>query len=240
VKLSISIPAFNEEKLITGCVQKVHEALKTNAASDLTSEIIVVDNNSIDGTAQFARAAGAQVVFEPINQISRARNAGAAAAQGDWLLFVDADSWLSPVTVAELLACIRQGRSAGGGCVVDLDEAPLLGKFFIETWNLISRTLKWAAGCFVFCRTDIFREIGGFPAELYAAEEIRFSVELHRVAKKRRLKVVILQKQRHVSSGRKFKLYSRGEMFQHILGALVNPNVLRDRKKLFWFYDGRR
>ena len=60
-----------------------------HAANDklgFTSEIIVVDNNSTDNTANLA--AGAQVVFEPINQIGRARNAGAAVAVGDWLLFV--------------------------------------------------------------------------------------------------------------------------------------------------------
>ena len=55
-------------------------------------ELIVCDNNSTDRTAEIARNAGARVVFEPVNQIARARNRGAAAATGDWLIFVDADS----------------------------------------------------------------------------------------------------------------------------------------------------
>jgi glycosyltransferase involved in cell wall biosynthesis len=40
--------------------------------------VIVVDNNSTDATAELARRGGARVVFEPVNQIARARNAGAA------------------------------------------------------------------------------------------------------------------------------------------------------------------
>ena len=90
--LSIIIPAFNEERLIERCLQSISVSLVANFTPGVTSEIIVVDNNSTDKTADLARQAGAQVVFEPINQIGRARNAGAAEATGDWLLFLDADS----------------------------------------------------------------------------------------------------------------------------------------------------
>ncbi|MEP6879988.1 MAG: glycosyltransferase, partial [Nitrosospira sp.] len=74
--LSIIIPAFNEERLIEPCLQSVSASLAANDRPGLTSEIIVVDNNSTDNTANLARQAGARVVFEPINQIGRARNTG--------------------------------------------------------------------------------------------------------------------------------------------------------------------
>src|SRR5437867_3626205 len=122
MRLSVIVPAYNEEKLIGRCLGCIAEAVAANAAPDWTSEIIVVDNNSTDGTGALARAAGATVVFEPINQISRARNAGAAVATGDWLLFVDADSYLHAATLADLLCCIRRGCCAGGGCRAGLDE----------------------------------------------------------------------------------------------------------------------
>ena len=76
--LSIIIPAFNEERLIEHCLRSVSASLAVNDRPGLTSEIIVVDNNSTDNTANLARQAGAGVVFEPINQIGRARNTGAA------------------------------------------------------------------------------------------------------------------------------------------------------------------
>ena len=47
------------------------------------------------------------VVFEPVNQISRARNTGAAAARGEWLLFVDADSRLDPINLRRVVALAR-------------------------------------------------------------------------------------------------------------------------------------
>src|SRR5437773_451131 len=85
MKLSIIIPAYNEAKRIESCLSQLNAALRANTSSNLGSEIIVVDNNSTDATAQLARNAGAQVVFEPINQIARARNAGADADFG-WRL----------------------------------------------------------------------------------------------------------------------------------------------------------
>ena len=80
MKLSVIVPAYNEAKWIQRCLSSVFAALQANAHPGLSSEVIVVDNNSTDGTGELARTAGARVVFEPINQIARARNAGAASA----------------------------------------------------------------------------------------------------------------------------------------------------------------
>src|SRR5947209_5963027 len=73
MKLSVILPAFNEEKLLPGCLASVAAALRACSAPDWSAEVIVCDNNSTDRTAEVARAGGAAVVFEPINQISRAR-----------------------------------------------------------------------------------------------------------------------------------------------------------------------
>ncbi len=79
-----------------------HRIFDRQQKPGLTHEIIVVDNNSTDLTAELAKQAGAKVVFESINQIGRARDTGATAATGDWLLFVDADSLLNPGMIAEI------------------------------------------------------------------------------------------------------------------------------------------
>jgi glycosyltransferase involved in cell wall biosynthesis len=241
MKLSVIIPAFNEEKLLPGCLAHLAAALQAHASPAWSAEVIVCDNNSTDRTSQIARAAGAQVVFEPINQISRARNAGARVASGDWLLFIDADSHLHPDTLANLLRRIESGRCAGGGCVVGLDEAPRVAHAFVGVWNLLSQARRWAAGSFVFCRAEAFREVGGFSTDLYAAEEIAFSEALKRWARRRRQQVVILRGHPHVSSGRKFQLYTSREFLGLVLRALVRPrSTLRDRAGLNFFYDGRR
>ena len=77
MKFSIIIPAFNEEKLIAETLRRVRAAMAAFTDLGWETELIVCDNNSTDRTAELARSAGATVDFEPINQISRARNTGA-------------------------------------------------------------------------------------------------------------------------------------------------------------------
>ena len=95
MRISVIIPAFNEEKLLPQTLAAVAAAVGAFRERGWEHEVVVCDNNSTDRTAELARAAGATVVFEPINQIGRARDAGARVATGDWFIFIDADSWPS-------------------------------------------------------------------------------------------------------------------------------------------------
>jgi len=142
VKISVVVPAFNEEKLIGGTLHSIKAAMSAFDTLDWQSELIVCDNNSTDATAELSRAAGAQVVFEPINQIGRARNSGAAAATGDWLIFVDADSHPSPELLADVASAIQSGKCLAGGSTVQIDGPFLLATLFVGVWNLVSRIQK--------------------------------------------------------------------------------------------------
>src|SRR5581483_11043104 len=119
MKISIVVPAFNEERLLPETLARVRSASAAFGGWD--TELVVCDNNSTDRTAQIAREAGASVVFEPVNQISRARNAGAARASGEWLVFVDADSHPSPELFGEVRTQIAAGRCIAGGATVKYD-----------------------------------------------------------------------------------------------------------------------
>src|SRR5262249_47122877 len=92
---------------------------------DVGRELVVCDNNSTDRTAGIARAAGAKVVFEPHNQISRARNRGASAASGEWLVFIDADSTPGRGLFEELREAIDGGGALGGGSEIAADSRAL-------------------------------------------------------------------------------------------------------------------
>jgi glycosyltransferase involved in cell wall biosynthesis len=231
MKLSVVVPAFNEEKLLGTTLACIREVTK-----ETDVELVVCDNNSTDRTAEIARQAGAKVVFEPVNQISRARNTGAGAASGDWLVFVDADSFPDAALFAGVLDAIRSGNYVGGGATVRFDDADFLSHGAVSVWNAISRTLRWAAGSFIFCRADAFREIGGFSTELYASEEIDFSRRL-----KRHGRFTILHRHPLRTSGRKVRLYSKREYFRLLLRiAFSGGRALRSRDALFAWYDGRR
>lgn len=87
---SIIVPAYNEEDCLPGTLAYLGRAMA--GVPDAAGEVVVVDNASTDRTAAIASRWGARVVFEPHRQIARARNAGAAAARGGRLIFVDADT----------------------------------------------------------------------------------------------------------------------------------------------------
>ncbi len=239
--LSIVVPAFNEEKLIAASLRQIRLASGAFADQGRETELIVCDNNSTDRTAEIARSEGAQVVFEPVNQISRARNRGAAAARGQWLIFVDADSKPSRGLFGDVAEAIRSGKYLGGGCTVQLDERHLVGEILTQTWNLISRVAHWAAGSFLFCETAAFRRVGGFNQDLFASEEIDLSRRLKRAARSARKEFVILRRHPIVTSARKVHLYSRGELLGFFAKAALRPGrILRRREACAPWYDGRR
>jgi glycosyltransferase involved in cell wall biosynthesis len=239
--LSIVIPAFNEERLIERCLQSISASLAANFKPGFTSEIIVVDNNSTDNTANLARETGVQVVFEPINQIGRARNAGAADATGDWLLFLDADSVLNPELLADILRLIDDGKSVGCGCALHMHGLPWWANVTLQMWMGASILFRWASGALLVCRSDAFRDVGGFTQELYAAEEIRLSKQLKRWGQQRGLQFIILTQHPLETSARKVALYSAREIAGQILRVIFHPRrTLQDKKQLSVWYDGRR
>src|SRR3954451_12532183 len=241
MKLSVIIPAFNEEKLLPRCLAEAQAALRANAAEDWSHEVIVCDNNSTDRTADIARAAGARVVFEPMNQISRARNAGAAAATGDWLIFVDADSAPSRELFAAVAVLIKNGDVLAGGSTVAFSEADLAPRLVLGMWNVISRLTRWAAGSFMFCEAAAFRRVGGFSEELFASEELDLYRRLKRLAKSEGRRIVILHRHPIVTSARKVHLYKWRELIAFMVKMLVHPKAtVRSRDACYSWYDGRR
>ena len=241
MRLSIVIPAFNEERMIERCLRSVTDALAAESAPGVTSEIIVADNNSTDNTAALAKQAGAQVVFEPINQIGRARNTGAAVATGEWLLFLDADSTLSPELLSDILDVINSGAYVGCGSTLSMPGLPWWAHGILRFWTQMSVLLRWAAGALIVCRRDAFAEVGGFSQELYALEEIDLSKRLWKWGRQRNLEFIILTTHPLDTSPRKISLYSAREIVGQILRVVFNRHrTLTDKRHLSVWYDGRR
>ena len=87
-RVSVVIPCLDEAETIAECVTTARAVLEENG---FAGEVIVVDNGSTDGSGDLARAAGAVVVDEPRRGYGSAYLAGLAAAQGDYIVMVDAD-----------------------------------------------------------------------------------------------------------------------------------------------------
>ena len=241
MRVSIVVPAFNEEKLIAQSLAAIRAASAAFAQRGWDVELIVCDNNSTDGTAALAREAGASVVFEPLNQISRARNAGAAHARGDWLVFVDADSWPTRELFDDAAQAIESGDCLAGGATVRYDTDRLDVRLPLAVWNAVSRLMKWAAGSFMFCEAAAFREVGGFSEALYAAEEVELFRRLKKLARAKRRRIVVLHRHPLQTSARKATLYTWRELGRFMLRmAASRGQSLRNRDECQPWYDGRR
>src|SRR5262245_18131999 len=109
--LSFVVPAHDEEAVVVGTLRAIRAAA---SAGGHAYEVIVVDDGSTDRTATLAAAEGAQVISLNARHIAKARNAGAAAASGDTLIFVDADTLVTPAVVAASVKAIDAGADGGG------------------------------------------------------------------------------------------------------------------------------
>jgi glycosyltransferase involved in cell wall biosynthesis len=241
VKISFVIPAFNEERLIGETLRHIREGAEVFHQRNWPSEIIVCDNNSKDRTAELARAAGAIVVFEQINQIARARNRGAMEAKGDWLIFVDADSKPSRELFQDVAEQIESGQFLAGGSVVKLDGDHAMARRVTAIWNFVSRRFCLLAGSFIFCETAAFREVGGFSNELFAAEELDLTKRLKELARSKKKQMVILHQHPLTTSPRKMELYTaRQHLWFMLKAALLPGRTIRSREACFIWYDGKR
>src|SRR5262249_31626778 len=114
--LSFIVPAYNEELELSSTIAAIRAAASCAAQP---YEIIVVDDASTDATPQIASRAGAKVIPIRRRQIAAARNAGARAAQGEYLFFIDADTRINRAHVSGGIAAL-EGGNAGGCARVEL------------------------------------------------------------------------------------------------------------------------
>ncbi len=241
MKISVIVPAFNEEKLLGASLAEIKTAATAFTTRQWEFELVVCDNNSTDRTSEIAHAAGAKVVFEPFNQIGRARNSGAAAATGDWFIFVDADSHPSAGLFADVADAIISGKFLAGGSTVRLDEKMFGANLVTQGWNLTSRCKKWLAGSFIFIEAAAFRELGGFNQKYFAAEELELSQRLKALAQSKGKKITILHRHPLITSARKMKLYSGREMWRFFLRSIFrHKQTMTSREASYLWYDGRR
>ncbi|MFL6590046.1 MAG: glycosyltransferase [Chthoniobacterales bacterium] len=229
--LSFIVPAYNEEHELPRALASIRHA----AASQQPFEIIVVDDASTDATAEIAKAAAARLVSVQFRQIAAVRNAGAQAARGDILFFVDADTWISPGHVVDALAALEAG-CVGGGARVIAEGVPIWGRVFVQIFSLFYFTLsKLGAGAFLFTTRENFQAIGGFDDELYAGEEIYFTMALKKLGRFELLRTPI------VTSGRKLRMHSAGFILRRSFALILGgKRGVRSRRKLDLWYDGKR
>ncbi|MEN1680692.1 MAG: glycosyltransferase [Planctomycetota bacterium] len=230
--ISFVVPAHNEQALLGDTLDAIHAAA---GEVDRPYELIVASDASTDRTAEIAAEKNASVVSVEHRQIASTRNSGAAAASGEWLVFVDADTLIN-ATVLRAAIDTLEGGAVGGGARVDFEgKAPPLVWFLARLFEPIYFRLRLAAGCYLFCTRQAFEEVGGFDEQLYASEEITLSRELKKLGR------FVVLPERVVTSGRKLRTHSLGDMVRP-LGAMLlrGQKAFHRREGLELWYSSRR
>lgn len=170
--VSVIIPTRNSERTLSQCLQSVKEQTYRK------TEAIVVDNYSIDKTAQIAQTSDA--MFLSLNsERSAARNLAAAHAQGDFLLFVDSDMELHPEIIEE---CVRLCRMKGFDAVAIPERTKAVG-FFAECRKLERELYDTDPNSFLmprFFKKNPFLNVGGFDEGLTCGEDFELARRFER------------------------------------------------------------
>lgn len=150
--LSIVIPTLNE-------ADRIEAAIASVRSQDEAHEIIVVDGGSNDATASLAGRHAR--LIESSSGRARQMNCGAAAARGDVLLFLHADTRLPSGGLRRVRDVINDGAHGGAFRLAFDDWTPLLRLYSLCSRFPVPRLCFGDRG--IFIRREIYDEIGGYP-----------------------------------------------------------------------------
>lgn len=187
LRVSVIIPAYNASSTLGACLEALARLTRR------PHEIVVVCDGCTDGTAEVARRHGVRVMEYPLRRgAAYARNVGAAAAQGDLFLFIDADCVAQDTVVSLGQEAILGGEQViFGSYTRETRAAGFLTKFknlqhyFTHQRGADYQTTFWS-GCGAVTR-EAFEAVGGFDVNLLYCEDIEFGSEANRAGYRVRL-----------------------------------------------------
>jgi rSAM/selenodomain-associated transferase 2 len=218
--ISVIVPVNNEEELLPGCLESL-------AGAGEKPEIIVVDGASRDRTREIARLYTEKVITLNRADLPAQLNAGAAEASGDILLFLHADSRLTPGCL-DLIGKIPP-QVIGGAFTMQLDGNRLLYRLLSAGGNLYCRlTGTYFGDRGIFVRSAVFQQLGGYR-EMPIMTDVDFSRRLQDTGR------CIFLKGPVISSSRKFDREGPAKCLYLIIYALiafrlgVDPRSIRQK-----------
>lgn len=200
--VSIVIPTYNSEKTLPLALESIRRQTYKNI------EVIVVDNYSIDRTAEIAKMYGARVYFKGPER-SAQMNYGALKARGDYVYFIGSDFVLHPRVVEECVNLVNQGYDAVIVLNISYPKPSLVAKVrFYERLSYYGSGIYEAAR---FIKRSIFLKTGGFDERLYANEDY----DLHWRLVKRGARIARTRQsfEIHIGEPRSFKEYIVKSMY---------------------------
>ena len=201
MKLSVIIPAFNEEKYLGETLKSVNAAL----ARIGESELIVVDNESTDETRAIAESFGVKIADEREHNIGQVRNTGARNATGECLAWIDADT-VVPEHLFERITAVMSDTACLGGAVEVLYGEGMSSwtRAYIGFCHVVGRLTRLRQGAAQFCRREAFDALDGYDRTIWVGEDVEFQQRLDRLARERGARTVFIDDLPVTTSPRRF------------------------------------
>jgi len=238
-RYSLIIPAYNEERLLGRLLDSVDVARATYGRADVV-EVIVADNASTDRTAVIAAIRGCRVIPVEKRVIAAARNAGARAARGEFLAFVDADAQVHPGTFVEIDRALADPRVVAGATGARLERWSIGIAFTYAMIVPIVFVTGMDTGV-TFCRKEDFEAIGGYDESRLVAEDVAFLWALRRLGQTRGQRLARATRAKIVASTRKFDEFGDWHFFSVAIEALRHL-MRRDLTRFtasYWYKPNR-
>lgn len=229
-RMSVVIPAFNEELYLEATLRRVNQAID-HLQRDADVEVIVVDNDSTDRTPEIAKNLGATILHEPVHNIGRVRNAGAQIANGEVLIFIDADTLVPEDLLARIDEAMESPQCVGGSVDIDYRPKNPLIRAYVRFWRFLGILFEMSQGVTQFCRRDIFMALGGYDETLFNGEDVDFYSRLGRYARKNGGRRCFIDQVAVVPSARR---YDHWPVWRILLWTNPLFGLLFRRKKTIW------
>src|SRR5687767_2535032 len=229
MRLSVIIPAYNEELYLPETLTRITKAL---AVAGWPSEIVVVDNDSNDRTRAISESFGARVVSELEHNISRVRNTGAAHASGDVLIFIDADTLVPESLFKRIAGAMEDEKCFGGAVAVNwgkLDRTWM--KLYLQGGKFWTTVFNMKQGAAQFCRKPVFEKLDGYDQTIFMGEDVEFYWRLSKFAKQNGGRLHFIEDLPVTTSARRF---DKMNLWKTLL--LTNPMFIPFawRRKKWW------
>jgi glycosyltransferase involved in cell wall biosynthesis len=227
--ISVIVPAYNEEQCLPETLGLIGKALSIAACP---SEIIVIDNNSHDGTKRIAEAFGAKVFLEIEHNIAKVRNTGAKNSDGDVLIFIDADTHVPETLFKKITSLMEDEMCFGGAVAVEYEDFERKWmKYYLSGWKFWGTVFNMAQGAAQFCRKTVFERLEGYDQTIFMGEDVEFYWRLSKYARRNNGYLRFVKHPKVRTSPRRFDKMSLWKTF-----LLTHPIFIRLtwRKRSFW------
>lgn len=225
--VTVVIPAHNEEDYIERCLTSI----LAQDYPDSRYEAIVVNNNSTDATPKIARQLGVQVIDEPQGPVGRVRNAGAKAARGEVLLFIDSDC-IAPIdwiTYAAGKISSEPGLVLGGGCELPQNPKPI-EKYWLLNGTEGATLPRDLIGASIAIATTDFFDVGGFDETVTSGEDSKLSAILRQrgfnVVIDRKMSVIHLGNAKDITTFFKRQMWHSENYFTDLKASISDPTFI--------------